>query len=247
MDEVLSRIEATNLSADATEHDIRYLCNQAEVRGFAGVCVPPMHVRLASTLLEATTVVENRRQQLHPVATVVGFPLGNTDSMVKEYEAKAALSWGADELDMVLNRSLLKQGRIQEVIDDINRVVGAQGNSAFGATKPAKHATKVIVEISDLDFAELELAVECIILAGADYVKTSTGYGSCGVQTGDVNKLAILTAGTNLKIKASAGIDKYWTAKELVGLGADRLGVSKYGDLLLDRERCLNYEGKGGV
>jgi deoxyribose-phosphate aldolase len=237
MDEVISKIEATNLRADATEHDIRYLCDQAEVNGFAGVCVPPMHVRLASTLLEGTTIRNNQRVPLHSVATVVGFPLGNTDSMVKEYEAKAALSWGADELDMVLNRSLLKQGCIQAVIDDIKRVVGAQGNSAFGSAKHNKHATKVIVETSNLTYDELLLAVECVILAGADYVKTSTGYGKFGARTQDMHNLAPLVEGTGVQVKASAGIDKYWVAKEYVELGASRLGISKYEALLDDYAR----------
>ncbi len=212
------RIDHTLLRPDGTEAQIRQLCQEAAAYGFASVCVPPCYVALAAELLEDSGVV---------VCTVIGFPLGYATTLVKFREAEVALADGAQELDMVLNLSALKSGqpaRVQAEIQDL-------------ADLAHLHAAllKVIIETALLDADEIEQACGLCAAAGADFVKTSTGFASRGASFDDVRLMRrVLPA--HVKIKVAGGIRSRAAALALVEAGADRLGSSNSLALIADDE-----------
>ncbi|NLZ25622.1 MAG: deoxyribose-phosphate aldolase [Clostridiales bacterium] len=200
-----SYIDYTCLKADATAKDIESLVGEAKRRGFYGVCVNPYYVPYAKKLCEGSDV---------KVVTVCGFPLGQSVSAVKACEAAVAVSDGADEVDMVINIGALKSGKDKIVEDDIIAVV------------KCGVPVKVILEAGLLTDEEIIRAVEIAIKAGADFVKTSTGFLAGGATEHAVSLMAKAAKG-RIKIKASGGIRTKEAALKFIELGADRIGASR--------------------
>lgn len=211
-------LDHTLLRPDCTEAQIRRLCQEARTHGFASACVPPCYVALAAELLEGSGAA---------VCTVIGFPLGYATSLTKFREAEVALSDGARELDLVLNLSALKSGQVARVQAEIQDLADlAHVHDAL---------LKVIIETALLDAAEIELACGLCAAAGADFVKTSTGFASRGASLADVALMRrVLPA--PVRIKASGGIRTRAAALALVAAGADRIGSSNSLALLVDDE-----------
>jgi deoxyribose-phosphate aldolase len=206
--EIAALIDHTLLKPDATESEIRKLCDEAREYGFASVCVNPTWVPLAAQLLEGSRV---------KVCTVIGFPLGATSTAAKLCESKAALAQGAGELDMVINVGALKSGHREVVESDIRAVAEAAHHA---------HALcKVIIETSLLTRDEKILASQLAKSAGADFVKTSTGFSSAGATVDDV-KLMREIVGPHLGVKASGGIRTLADLRAMVAAGATRIGAS---------------------
>lgn len=204
---IASMIDHTLLKPNATGEMIDKLCKEAKEYEFAAVCVNPYYVSRAKKYLDGTKV---------KVATVIGFPLGANTKEVKALETKDAIKNGADEVDMVINIGALKSGEYDIVRDDIRAVV----ESAKG-----KAIVKAIIETCLLTDEEKIKACKLAKEAGADFVKTSTGFSTGGATIEDV-KLMKDTVGDSLKIKASGGIRDYETAKAMVEAGASRIGAS---------------------
>lgn len=204
--ELASKLDHTLLKATATPEQVATLCREAIQIGAASVCVNPCYVKQAATLLKGTKV---------KVCTVVGFPLGATTSAVKAFETKDAILNGAQEIDMVISIGALKAGKDEQVRDDICAVVRA----AAGAL------VKVIIETCYLTDEEKTRACVLAMEAGANFVKTSTGFGSGGANVQDVARMKA-TVGTHMQVKAAGGIRTLKDAKALLEAGADRLGVS---------------------
>lgn len=212
--ELAKMIDHTILKADATQSDIEKLCEEAKKYNFASVCVNPYWVPLASDLLKNSTV---------KVCTVIGFPLGATSSESKAYETEIAILQGADEVDMVINVGAMKNNKTDIVENDILSVV----NSArkIGKSQNKNIIVKVILETCYLTKDEIKNACLCAKNAGADFVKTSTGFGTGGATVEDVS-LMKETVGSSMEVKASGGIRDYETAIKMIEEGATRLGTS---------------------
>ncbi|WP_020612663.1 deoxyribose-phosphate aldolase [Sediminispirochaeta bajacaliforniensis] len=204
--ELAAMIDHTILKATATEADVKRLCAEARENGFASVCVNPVHVALVSRELAGSKV---------RTCCVIGFPLGANASEIKAAEAEFAVSQGAEELDMVINVGALKAGDETRVRKDIAAVVDAV----------AGRTVKVIIETCYLSDDEKRAACRAAMEAKADFVKTSTGFGSGGAKIEDI-KLMRETVGDTMKIKASGGIRSYADALAMVEAGADRIGAS---------------------
>jgi deoxyribose-phosphate aldolase len=204
---IAGMIDHTLLKADATEEQIRKLCEEAKQLNFASVCVNPTNVALASRLLQGTPV---------KVCTVIGFPLGAATSTVKAMETRDAIANGATEIDMVVNVGALKSGNDQLVEDDIRAVVGAAKGRAI---------VKVILEMALLTREEKIRGCEIAKKAGADFVKTSTGFGPGGATAEDI-ALMRQTVGPTMGIKAAGGIRTAEDAEKMVAAGATRIGAS---------------------
>ncbi len=216
-------IEHTLLRPDAVAGDYERLCREALEFHFYGVCVPPDRVRFARSLLAGSSV---------QVVTVIGFPLGFQTGPVKVREAENALAEGAQELDAVLNIGALKEGRFQEVEKELRDLV-----AVCDGLKPDRPLLKIIIEACYLTDSEKLLAVRLIREAGADFVKTSTGFGPGGATVEDVSLLKGAADG-RLKIKAAGGIRTRAQALALVAAGAHRLGTS-CGPALVQEEDSL--------
>ena len=200
-------IDHTLLKADAGKEDIERICREAAEYGFASVCVNSCWVSLVSSLLKGTGV---------HVCTVVGFPLGAMSSRGKADETAEAVRDGADEIDMVLNIGYLKSGMLAEAEEDIKAVRNAcQGK-----------ILKVIIETCLLTDDEKRTACALAVSAGADFVKTSTGFSTGGATVHDVALMKEAVRDKGLKVKASGGIRNYKDARAMVEAGADRIGAS---------------------
>lgn len=215
-----SMLDHTNLKANATTNDILTLCKDAKKYGFASVCVNPAYVPLAAKALAGSSV---------KTCTVVGFPLGASATSIKAQEAYHAVLQGADEVDMVINLGLAKDGKWDLVTEDIACVVHSAREAASTCIKTV--IVKVIIETCYLSDEEKVCATKACIKAGADFVKTSTGFGTSGATVADVTLMqstinANCTNGQNLRIKAAGGIRDIKTALALIDAGASRLGVS---------------------
>jgi deoxyribose-phosphate aldolase len=206
--EIASMIDHTVLKADATEAQVTQLCQEARTFAFGAVCVNAAYVALCRQLLEGSEV---------EIAAVAGFPLGATLPEVKAYEAQRAIAAGATEIDMVLAIGALKDQRYETVLRDVETV--AQACHALGAS------LKVIIEAAMLTNEEKVAA--CILSqeAGADFVKTSTGFGPGGATLEDVT-LMRRTVGPDLGLKAAGGIRTYADAIAMIAAGATRIGAS---------------------
>lgn len=200
-------IDHTLLKAQATRSEIECLCQEAKKYQFMSVCVNPYWVAYANELLHDTSV---------KVCTVIGFPLGANTSSVKAFEAKEAVKTGADEVDMVINVGLVKDGLWDQVQADIKAVVDA--------AKPV--LVKVIIETCLLEHDEIVNSCQAAQQAGADFVKTSTGFSTGGATVDDV-ALMRQTVGPDMGVKASGGIHTFEEAQALIEAGASRLGASK--------------------
>lgn len=205
---VAAVIDHTLLAPDTTAAEIEQLCREAAHFGFAAVAIQPAWVALATSLLHDTPV---------KVCAAIGFPHGASTTSVKRFEAAEALRLGADELDMVMNIGALKSGERGRVQADMAGV--AELAHAAGAI------LKVILETSLLSDAEKVLACEIALTAGADFVKTSTGFSSGGATVEDV-ALMRKTVGNRAGVKASGGIRSAQQAAALLRAGADRIGTS---------------------
>ncbi|HEX6728547.1 MAG TPA: deoxyribose-phosphate aldolase [Pyrinomonadaceae bacterium] len=203
-----SLVDHTLLKPEATDEDIKKLCQEAAAYRFASVCVNPTWVRVAACNLKGTGV---------PVCTVIGFPLGATVPDVKAYEARRAILDGAKEVDMVINVGALKSGDDCLVEYDIRSVV--QVAHEYDVT------CKVIIETALLTDDEKIRACMAAKKAGADFVKTSTGFSKGGATVADV-ALMRRTVGTELGVKASGGVKGLEDARKMVEAGATRIGAS---------------------
>jgi deoxyribose-phosphate aldolase len=201
-------IDHTLLKPDATPDQIAQLCYEARKYEFASVCVNPTHVKMCTELLRGSPV---------KVCTVIGFPLGASSTEVKVFETETALRDGASEIDMVINIGALKAKDYDLVAKDINAVVRMA--HAAGAL------VKVIIETALLTDQEKEIACLLSKEAGADYVKTSTGFSGGGATAEDI-ALMRKTVGPEMGIKASGGVSSYEDAKRMVFAGATRIGAS---------------------
>ncbi len=203
-----SLIDHTLLKPEATESDIKKLCNEAIQFGFASVCVNPAWVKRAAEFLQSSNI---------PVCTVIGFPLGATLPDVKAYEARRSIFNGAREVDMVINIGALKSGDDCAVEDDIRAVAEAAHEN--------KVLLKVIIETALLTDEEKVRACLASKNAGADFVKTSTGFAKGGATADDV-VLMRRTVGRNLGVKASGGVKGIDDARKMFEAGATRIGAS---------------------
>ena len=203
-----SLIDHTLLKPEASEADIRKLCDEAAQFGFASVCVNPAWVKKASEFLRGTSV---------PVCTVIGFPLGATLPDVKAYEARRSIFNGAREVDMVINVGALRSGDDCAVEDDIRAVVEAGHENGV--------LVKVIIETALLSDEEKVRACLASKNAGADFVKTSTGFSKGGATVHDVS-LMRRTVGSALGVKASGGVKGIEDARAMFEAGATRIGAS---------------------
>lgn len=200
-------IDHTLLKADAKEDEIIELCSEARMYSFASVCINPTWVKTAAKSLEGTAV---------KVCTVIGFPLGASTSEVKAFETKNAIQNGATEIDMVLNIGALRGGNDELVKKDIEAVVQAANNQAI---------VKVIIETSLLTDSEKRTACELAVIAGADFVKTSTGFSTGGATAEDV-LLMRAVVGPELGVKASGGVRSFEDMNQMIQAGATRIGAS---------------------
>jgi deoxyribose-phosphate aldolase len=205
--ELARMIDHTLLKPEATAEQVVKLCKEAKEYQFMSVCINPTWVELAAEQLKGSVV---------KVCTVIGFPLGATLSEVKAFEAKEAIRHGATEVDMVLNVGALKSGRTEQVLADVRAVVEASRGKAL---------VKVILETGLLTDEEKVKACQICKEAGADYVKTSTGFGPGGATPEDI-ALMRRTVGPDMGVKASGGIRDYDAAVAVVKAGASRIGAS---------------------
>ncbi len=204
--ELSKYIDHTMLKADAGIEAIKKLCNEAIEYDFKTVCVNPSYIELCKELLKDSDV---------KVCTVIGFPLGQMTTESKVFEASDALEKGADEIDMVINIAKLKDRDIGYVTNEISEIKKACGS----------HTLKVIIETCLLTDEEKRLACQCIIEAGADFVKTSTGFSTSGATFKDVELLK-QCVGDSCLVKAAGGVKTHDDMLKMIELGANRIGTS---------------------
>ena len=208
-EELAAMIDHTILAPNASEADVRRLCGEAKEFGFASVCANPVWASVLADELQGSAVL---------ACVVVGFPFGASATEVKAFEAKTAVAAGAQEVDMVINiASAIAEDR-DALVADISAVAQACHD---GAAK-----LKVIIETSELTDAQKVLACEAAVEAGADFVKTSTGYSSSGATAADI-ALMRKTVGPDIGVKASGGVRTREQALEMIEAGANRIGASK--------------------
>lgn len=204
--DVLKIVDHTLLNPDAAWDDIRQILDDAMHYGTASACIPAAYVK------QAAEYVDGRL----PICTVIGFPNGYHTTAVKVYETKDAVANGAGEIDMVINIGHLKDQKYREVEDEIRQVHEACSGKIL----------KVIIETCLLTEDEKIKMCEIVTSAGAEYIKTSTGFSTAGATFADV-KLMKAHIGKNVKVKAAGGISSFEDAEEFIRLGADRLGTSR--------------------
>lgn len=225
--DLASMIDHTLLKPEATLTDIEKLCAEARKYSFASVCINPSYVPLCAKLLRGTDV---------KVCTVIGFPLGATLTAVKAFETEHAIRDGAQEVDMVINVGMLKSGQYEYVENDIFAVVST--------AKRYRVLTKVILETGLL--TDEEKVKACILAkrAGADFVKTSTGFGKGGATVGDI-ALMRRVVGSAMGVKASGGVRTREDALAMVAHGADRIGASASVKIVSTEPALEPAAGKG--
>ena len=204
--EIMSKVDHTLLTQTATWEDIREILDDGLKYETASVCIPPCYVKKASEYLGGRLAV----------CTVIGFPNGYQETNVKEFETKVALEQGADEIDMVINIGDAKAGNWEKIKEEIHRLKNICG----------EHILKVIIETCLLTEQEKIKMCEVVTQAGADFIKTSTGFSTSGATFEDI-QLFKKYVGSGVKIKAAGGISSFEDAEEFVRLGADRLGTSR--------------------
>lgn len=215
-------IDHTALKADTTKEQIVTLCDEAKEYNFYSVCVNPTWVETAAKELKESDV---------DVCTVIGFPLGATTSKVKAFETTNAIENGATEIDMVINIGALKDGNDDLVEDDIRHVVEAAKGKAL---------VKVIIETSLLTDAEKVKACDFAVAAGADFVKTSTGFSTGGATVEDI-KLMRKTVGPDIGVKASGGVRDRAGALAMIEAGATRIGASSGKEIVSGGQADSDY------
>ena len=204
-EEIFKRIDHTVLKAVSNWNDIQKLCDEAIEYGTASVCVPPSYIeRIKITYGDKINV-----------CTVIGFPLGYNTTETKAFEAKQALQDGANEIDMVINLGDVKNGDFQKVTDEIKQLKKITGEKIL----------KVIIETCYLTEEEKIKLCGCVTKAGADYIKTSTGFGTAGAKIEDI-ELFKKHIGENVKIKAAGGVKTKEDLEMFINAGCDRIGTS---------------------
>ena len=209
--EILKRLDHTLLKQDATWEQIKKICDEGVEYGVASVCIPPSFVKRAAEYLDGRLAV----------CTVIGFPNGYMTTASKVFETEDAVKNGADEIDMVINIGMVKEGNYGGVLDEIRAVRGACEGKIL----------KVIIETCILTEEEKTKMCQVVTESGADYIKTSTGFASGGATFEDV-KLMRAHVGPQVKVKAAGGISSVEDAETFIQLGADRLGTSRLIKLL---------------
>lgn len=204
--DILKIVDHTLLGQDAVWEDIRQILDDAMRYHTASACIPASYVKQAAAYVDGKL----------PICTVIGFPNGYSTTDVKVYETKDAIANGAEEIDMVINVGNLKDKKYQEIEDEIRRIHEACGGKIL----------KVIIETCLLTQDEKIKMCEIVTKAGAEYIKTSTGFSTAGATFADV-ELMRAHVGKDVKIKAAGGIASFDDAKEFIRLGADRLGTSR--------------------
>jgi len=204
--EVLKMVDHTLLAQTATWEEIRQICDDGLRYGTASVCIPPTYIKR----------VHDKYQDRINICTVVGFPLGYSVTSAKVAEVEQALKDGCNEIDMVVNISDVKNGDYDKVEEEIRTLKKACGN----------HILKVIIETCFLTDEEKIKMCQIVTAAGANYIKTSTGFGGAGATFADI-ELFSRHIGPNVKMKAAGGISSLEDAEKFLALGADRLGTSR--------------------
>lgn len=217
--EILKHVDHTLLLQGATWDEIRQICDDAVAYQTASVCIPPSYVKQASEYLDGKMAV----------CTVIGFPNGYMTTAAKEFETRDALSNGASEIDMVINIGWLKDGKYNLIAEEIRTLKKACGEKIL----------KVIIETCLLTDEEKIKMCEIVTKAGADYIKTSTGFSTAGATFDDI-RLFSEHIGPNVKMKAAGGISSMDDAKKFLELGADRLGTSRI-IKLVKNEKATGY------
>lgn len=210
-EEILEHVDHTLLLQTATWEEIRQICDDAMQYQTASVCIPPSYVKQASEYVQGSV----------PVCTVIGFPNGYMTTKAKEFETRDAIANGASEIDMVINVGWLKDKKYDLITEEIRILKAACGDKIL----------KVIIETCLLEKEEKVKMCEIVTEAGADYIKTSTGFSSGGATFEDVELIA-RHVGPQVKIKAAGGITSMEDARRFLKLGADRLGTSRIIKLL---------------
>ena len=205
-------IDNTILKADATIEDIKRLCEESKIYDFKSVCINPCFIKAAKEFLKGSDVL---------ICTVIGFPLGSMTTEAKVFEAMDAVKKGADEVDMVINISMLKDKQYDYVKTEIEQIKGAVG----------KKVLKVIIECCLLTDEEKVIACKLAKEAGADFVKTSTGFSKWGATKEDI-KLMRETVGPLMGVKAAGGIRTHEEMLEMIENGATRIGTSSGAKLM---------------
>ena len=203
---ILAKCDHTLLTQTATWDDIKKICDDGMKYKTASVCIPPYFVKQAKEY-----VGENLA-----ICTVIGFPNGYNTTAVKVFETKDAIANGADEIDMVINIGALKAGMDDFIVDEIKQIKAACGNKIL----------KVIIETCLLSEDEKIRMCKNVTAAGADYIKTSTGFSTAGATREDV-ALMVKNVGEGILVKAAGGISGIGDAEDFINLGADRLGTSR--------------------
>ncbi len=217
--EILKHVDHTLLLQPSTWEEIQQICDDAMKYGTASVCIPPCYVKQASDYMQGKIAV----------CTVIGFPNGNMTTKTKEFETKDALENGASEIDMVINIGWLKDKKYDLIEEEIRILKAACGEKIL----------KVIIETCLLTDEEKVRMCEIVTAAGADYIKTSTGFSTGGATFDDV-KLFAEHVGSHVKIKAAGGISSLEDAEKFLSLGADRLGTSRIVKIV-KREEATGY------
>ena len=220
MKEIMSKVDHTLLSQTATLDDIKQICDDAVLYGTASVCIPPCYVSFAKEYLNGRTAV----------CTVIGFPNGYNTTAVKCLETAQAIQDGADEIDMVINVSDVKNGKYDAVLDEIKQIKAVCGEKVL----------KVIIETCLLTEEEKIKMCEIVTLSGADFIKTSTGFAGGGATFEDV-ALFKKHVGEGVSIKAAGGIKSFDDARHFISLGASRLGTSRLVALLKNDSAKSEY------
>ncbi|MCQ2507878.1 MAG: deoxyribose-phosphate aldolase [Dorea sp.] len=218
--EMLKYVDHTLLTQTATWNDIKGILDDAMKYQTASACIPAAYVRQAAEYVEGKLAI----------CTVIGFPNGYSTTKTKVFEATDAIENGADEIDMVINIGFLKDGRYEEVEDEIRQLKAACGDKIL----------KVIIETCLLTEEEKVKMCQLVTAAGADYIKTSTGFSKGGATFADV-ALMKANIGPNVKVKAAGGISSFDDAEEFVRLGAERLGTSRLIKIMKNADTGAGY------
>ncbi len=218
--EILSRVDHTLLSVNATWEEIRAICDDGINYGCASVCIPPCYVKQAKEYVGDSIAV----------CTVIGFPNGYNSTAVKCFEAENAVKDGADEIDMVVNIGQLKDGRYDDILNEINAVKKSCSGKLL----------KVIIETCLLTEEEKIRMCETVSASEADFIKTSTGFSTGGATKDDIILFAKHCRDT-LKIKAAGGISSLQDAEDFINLGASRLGTSRIIKIIKNQRDVTGY------
>lgn len=213
--EIFRRVDHTLLTQTATWEEIKQICDDAIDYGVASVCIPPSYVKRVKEYVHDKMAV----------CTVIGFPNGYQTTEVKVFETRDAIANGADEIDMVINIGLVKDGEYDRILDEIKQIKAACGEKIL----------KVIIETCLLTDEEKVKMCQVVTEAGADFIKTSTGFSKAGATFDDVALFAE-HVGEHVRIKAAGGIASFDDAKKFIELGAERLGTSRIIKLAKNQE-----------